>query len=76
MALVQATLKQNLLALFNQMRQSEMSESDYADKLAKIINDHILTAVVTVNAGIAVSTAGTSAAQTGATTAPGTGTLT
>jgi hypothetical protein len=75
MALVQVTLKQNLLALFNQMKQSEMSESDYADKLAKIINDHILTAVVTVNPGIAVSTTGTAAAQTGATTAPGTGSL-
>lgn len=75
MALSQAALKQNLLALFNQMRETEMSEADYADKLSKIINDHILTAVVTVNAGIPVSTAGTETAQTGATTAAGAGKL-
>ena len=75
MALSQAALKQNLLTLFNQMRQDEMSEADYADKLSKIINDHILTADVVVNAGIPVSTAGTETAQTGATTATGTGKL-
>ena len=75
MALSQAALKQNLLTLFNQMRQDEMSEADYADKLSKIINDHILTADVVVNAGIPVSTAGTETAQTGATTTTGTGSL-
>jgi hypothetical protein len=75
MALVQATLKQNLITLFNQMKQSEMSEEQYADNLSAIITNYIKTATVTVSAGIPVATAGSAAAQTGATTAPGTGSL-
>jgi hypothetical protein len=75
MALVQAALKSDLRSLFNEMRQNEMSESDYADKLAAIITDYIKTAKVTVDAGISVSTSGSAAAQTGSTTAPGTGSL-
>ncbi|MDR1250181.1 MAG: hypothetical protein LBK63_12880 [Treponema sp.] len=71
MALVEATLKTNLLNLFNAMNSEPMSESDYAAKLAKIINDHIKTAAVTVAAGIAVSTTGGG----GSTTAPGSGSL-
>ena len=48
-----------------------------AETLADVIVDHLRdNAVVTVAAGIPVSTTGTAAAQTGATTAPGTGTLT
>jgi hypothetical protein len=75
MALVEAALKANFLSLFNQMKQSEMSEEDFAGNMAKIINDHIRTATVTVSAGIPVATAGSAAAQTGATTDPGTGSL-
>jgi hypothetical protein len=71
MALVEATLKSNLLNLFNAMDAAPMSNNDYAAKLAKIFNDHIKTAVVTVEAGIAVSTSGGG----GATAAPGTGSL-
>jgi translation initiation factor 2 alpha subunit (eIF-2alpha) len=71
MALVEATLKSNLLNLFNAMNTAPMSEADYAAKLAKIINDHIKTAAVTVKAGIAVSTP----TGPGATSAPGTGSL-
>jgi hypothetical protein len=71
MALVEATLKTNLLNLFNAMNSAPMNESDYAAKLAKIINDHIKTATVTVNPGIAVSTSGGG----GLTTASGTGSL-
>jgi hypothetical protein len=40
-----------------------------------IVEYIIANALVTVAAGIAVSTAGSAAAQTGATTAPGTGTI-
>jgi hypothetical protein len=69
MALVEAALKANLLNLFNAMKEESMSEVDYAEKLSAIINDHIKTATVTVNPGIAVTTSG------GATTAPGTGSL-
>jgi hypothetical protein len=75
MALVQATLKTNLLNLFNSMKQSEMSEADFAEQLAMIINNHIKTAQVTVNAGIPVATAGSAASQTGTTTGPGSGSL-
>ncbi|MDR0386762.1 MAG: hypothetical protein LBH57_01875 [Treponema sp.] len=71
MALVQTALKSKFETLFNNMKKSPMSEADFANELAKIINDHIKTAVVTVNAGIAVSTSGGG----GATTAPGTGSL-
>jgi hypothetical protein len=75
MALVQTALEQKLLALFNRMKQAETSEADFAGELAKIINDHIKTAQVTVNPGIPVATAGSAAAQTGATSGPGSGSL-
>ena len=71
MSLVESSLKSNLLKLFKAMNDSPMSEEDYAASLAKIINDHIKTATVTVNPGIAVSTSGGG----GATTAPGSGSL-
>ena len=54
MALVEATLKSDLLNLFNAMNTAPMSEEDYAAKLAKLINGHIKHATVTVEAGIAV----------------------
>ena len=75
MALAESELKSGLLSLFNQMKQDEMSEEEFAGKLAKIINGHIKTASVTVNAGIPVSTTGSAAAQAGATTGPGSGSL-
>jgi len=46
-----------------------------AGAIADAMDAFVKTATVTVSAGIPVSTAGTAAAQTGATTAPGTGTL-
>jgi hypothetical protein len=49
MALVEATLKTNLSNLFKAMKAAPMSDEDYAAKLAKIINDHIKTAQVTVS---------------------------
>ncbi|MDR2079260.1 MAG: hypothetical protein LBP74_06040 [Treponema sp.] len=71
MALVEATLKSNLLSLFNSMKNEPMSEEDYAANLAKIINDHIKTAAVTVNPGIAVTTP----VGPGSTSSTGTGSL-
>jgi hypothetical protein len=47
----------------------------WADNLAQIILNTITAATVTVNTGIPVATAGSPAAQTGATTSPGTGSL-
>lgn len=69
MALNQSSLKSDLVSLFNQMKDSPMSEEAYADSLATIITGYILTAEV--KSGIAVSTTGTAAAQTGQTTAKG-----
>ena len=71
MALVKAALKANILKLLNNARQSEMTENEFADGLAEIINNHILTATVTVHPGIPVATP----VGPGATSAPGTGRL-
>ena len=71
MPLVETKLAKNLEGLFTSMKDNPMSESEYAGELAKIINSHILTATVTVNAGIAVGTP----AGPGSTSAPGTGSL-
>ena len=54
-------------------------KNNFATKLANAIGDRldawIKTGIVTVQPGIPVSTAGSAAAQTGATTGPGTGTI-
>jgi len=71
MALVEATLRANLKNLFDAMKDSPMTEDDFAGRMSRIINDHIRTATVTVMPGIAVATP----AGPGATTAPGTGSL-
>jgi hypothetical protein len=49
----------------------------FCDKVASTVIAHLLANVtLVVAAGIPVATTGTAAAQTGATTAPGTGTIT
>lgn len=68
MAVIQADIKSALLSLYNSAKSGSMSESDFADGMATIIKDAILTA--DVNAGIAVATPDT---LIGTTT--GTGTL-
>ena len=65
----ESTLASNLLDLFNSMKQSPMSEKDYADNLAKIITDHIKTAEV--QAGISLTASGSMGQVAGATTATG-----
>jgi hypothetical protein len=48
----------------------------FCDIIAQTVVAHIQSnGLVTVASGIAVATAGTAAAQTGATTSPGTGTI-
>jgi len=68
MAVVQATIKAELLALYNDMRTTEYTADQFADSMATIIRNAILSA--TVNAGITLTTPDT---VNGATT--GTGTL-
>lgn len=76
MPLVVNTLKTDILSLLTGMREkTEVSDDEFAGKLAAAIDKYIKTATVTVAAGIAVSTTGSPTAQTGATTAPGTGTI-
>lgn len=73
MPLVKATLKTSILGLLTGMRdKTEISDDEFADKLAGAIDTYIKSATITVPAGIAVSTAGSPSAQTGATTAPAT----
>ena len=74
MALVVSTLEAALLQAFNNVSDVEASPADLrrqmAREIAQAIDAYIRTAQV--SSGIPVATAGTAAAQTGATTAPGT----
>ena len=73
MALNRLQLKNDLKSLLSDMKKLDNSEQGieiYADRLSTIINDYIKSAQV--NSGISVSVTGTAAAQTGATTSPGT----
>ena len=49
MAVVKATIKAELLALYNAAKSGEMSESEFADGMADIIRNAILSATVTVS---------------------------
>ena len=77
MAIVNATIKASIGTLINTTSQlePEQAKEQFAQGLANIIETAIKSGTVTVAAGIPVATAGTAAAQTGATTAPGTGTI-
>lgn len=72
-------IKQALDASFDETSNGETLKQNLADALASAIangvDEWIKTATVTVAPGIAVATAGSPTAQTGATTAPGTGTI-
>ncbi len=74
--LVKQTLQAALLADFKSIK---LGEDDAAAKVAEAIANrvdaYIKTATITVNPGIPVATAGSPAAQTGATTGPGTATI-
>ena len=67
----------------NITRWKEQFTTSFTDVLSKVLSDqlsvaidtYIKTATVTTPAGVPVATAGTAAAQTGETTAPGIGTV-
>ncbi|MDR0559128.1 MAG: hypothetical protein LBG92_03095 [Prevotellaceae bacterium] len=79
MALNRTLLEQEIKAGFDAESDTDVNPAEARARTAKAIadavNKFVLGATVTVAAGIPVSTAGTAAAQTGATTATGTGTL-
>jgi hypothetical protein len=67
MALSDSVFAKNLQEIFDAMRSGAMSDADYAQKLAKCIDDQIKTAQV--NAGISVQVDPNSGL--GATSGPG-----
>lgn len=72
MPLNKPILKSGIQALLTEMRTKEENSDEYfADKLADVIDQYVKTGTVTIQSGIAVTT-NTGA---GATTAPGTGTI-
>ena len=76
MALNKQALKQGIIALQQDMqRKTDASMEEYAERLASLIDAFVRSGEVTVQPGISVSTAGTAAAQTGATTSTGAGTI-
>ena len=58
------------------LTKTNSSTEEYAERLASLIDAFVRSGEVTVAAGITVSTAGTAAAQSGATTSVGKGTIT
>ena len=71
MALNKAGLASDILSLMTKMRkETEIDDSKFADALADAIDKFVKTGEVP--AGITVATTGTAAAQSGATTSPGT----
>ena len=75
MALNNASLKSGIQSLAQNIAGSGGSYADFASGLADLIDDYVKSGIVTVAAGIAVSVTGSPSAQAGATTAPGTGTI-
>ena len=76
MALNKQALKQGIIDLHQDMlTKTNDSIEEYAERLASLIDTFVKGGEVTVQPGIAVSTAGTAAAQTGATTSTGKGTI-
>lgn len=76
MALNKQALKQGIIALQQDMlTKTEANPEEYAERLASLIHDFVCSGEVTVAAGISVATTGTAAAQAGATTSVGTGTI-
>lgn len=71
MALNTAALKAGILQLLTDMESRNAdAKAEFADRLANLMKDFVMTGKV--QAGIAVTTTGTAAAQSGATTMEGT----
>ena len=70
-------LKQGIIALQQEMlTKTDAGMEEYAERLASLIDAFVRSGEVTVAPGISVTTAGTAAAQSGATTGEGKGTIT
>lgn len=76
MALNKTALKTGIKQLMDDMLTREQNANDeFATRLSNLIDTYVKSGTVTVQPGITVSTTGTAAAQTGATTSTGTGTI-
>lgn len=76
MALQKPALKASIKQLLeDMMTREEASYEEFADRLSAAIDTFVKTGTVTVASGIPVATAGSATAQTGNTTATGTGTI-
>lgn len=76
-AALSAALRADLLARPEVNAIDDVGLTDLCDAIASTVIAHLLANVtLIVDAGIPVSTTGTAAAQAGATTAPGTGSIT
>ena len=78
MPLDKTTLGNSIAAAFAKaqgLSPASDAQSTLAGDIAAAIDTYVKAATVTVPSGIPVSTAGTAAAQTGATTGPATGSL-
>lgn len=78
MAIVEQTISESILTFLNSTSQQEnveVAKKKFADDLAGIIANAIKSATIVVPAGIPVTTTGSPSAQTGATTAPATCTI-
>lgn len=81
MPIVEPTISAEIVKFITDGQDDELSADAkkkvkaFGDNLARVIANAIKSATVTVNPGIPVATAGSPAAQTGATTGPGNGTL-
>lgn len=72
MALNKQALKQGIIALQQEMlTKTDNSIEEYAERLASLIHDFVISGEVTVQAGITLQ----AGAYTGATTSTGTGTI-
>lgn len=65
----------NKAQLIADLRAIDPAGDDIISKMADAIEEFVKSGTVTVDAGIPVSTAGSAAAQTGETTASGTGSI-
>jgi len=76
MGLNKEQLKQGIIRLQQDMlTKTDASMEEYAERLASLIHDFVKSGEVTIAPGISVTTAGTAASQTGATTSAGKGTI-
>ena len=76
MALNKEQLKQGIISLQRDMlTKTEPSMEEYAERLASLLDTFVRSGEVTIAPGISVTTAGTAASQTGATTSEGKGTI-